>query len=305
MKDQPSVFEFIETNPAIPSVLTVTRTTESRHQFRLLVRALRRRLDASPIQITFEQRRGVLDRTKASIEEPSIFNLELGKSRARLFALEGFPKTWVEGLRPPDRVHVVAETEEGQLRTTPYSLRRRRDALKALTTLLEHELPAQTYSLRALLKLEWAGLTRFEEYESLLRKAYLMNWDEGRLGEELNAQGRTNLLVALKRSDLRSVLGLIERRGYQSVHQQLLSGLADLIYYRALKQLGFDEDRAQREMGISDWRKEELEEANKTLADEDIRRMARRVVELDQVVLRLGALGLELTLLNAPIRTRK
>jgi hypothetical protein len=305
--EQPTVFEFIEEAPPIPQVLTITRTTESRHQFRLLTRALRRRLDTHSIHLTLEKQRGALERAKATIEEPSIFNLGWSAG-PRLFDLEGFPKAWVEALHPPTRTHVVAETEEGRLRPTPYSLKRRRDALKVLTTLLEHELGIKAdraLSLRALLKLDWAGLSRFEEYESLLRKAYLMGWDEERVGKELQAQSRTNLLVAIKRSDLKSIVALTARRGAQAAYQLLLSSLADLIYHRALKQLGFDEDRTQREMGITDWKREELEEANRTLTADDIHQMASRVVKLDQLVQRRGTLGLDVLLLNAPIRAHK
>jgi hypothetical protein len=307
MRDQPTIFEFIEEAPPIPAVLTTTRTTESRHQFHLLVRSLKRRLDVPAVPLVHENQRGLRDRAKATIEEPSVFTTDR-RPHLRLFALEGFPKAWVEALRPPVRTHVVAETEEGRLRPTPYSLKRRRDALKVLTGLLEHELGIkenQTLSLRALLKLEWAGLSRFEEYESLLRKTYLMGWDEERAGQELNAQGRTNLLVATKRSDIKSIVALIERRGHQGTYHTLLSSIADLLYYRALKQLGFDEDRAQREMGITDSKREELEEASRTLSEAELHQMAERVVALDPLINRLGPLGIELILLNAPIRTRR
>lgn len=306
MKEQQSVFEFIEDAPPVPKVLTVTRTTESRHQFHLLVRALKRRLGAQATYLQFEKQRGALDRAKASIEEPSLFNLS--RRGVTLFALEGFPKAWVEALRPPTGANVVAETEEGRLRTTPYSPKRRRDALKVLTTLLEHELgvrPGHAPSLRALLRLDWAGLPRFEDYEALLRKAYLMGWTEERIGEELSAQSRTNLLVATKRSDLKSIVGMIERRGPQATINALIASTADLIYYRALRQLGFDEDRTQREMGIPDWKRAELEETSRTLTGEELHQMATRLTTLDPHLNRLGRLGAEILLLNAPIRTRK
>jgi len=310
-----TVLNYIEhMSGKVPQVITVERTTDSKYQFDLLVRAVRKRLRAKPTYIALEKQRGFMDRIKALLEEHNLF--QSSEHPDQLYALEGFAGNWVSKLSPPPRTYVVAEVDGGELKAESFgrAYGKRRDILKVLSMLLEtdRELSRGKYSpqtvdlsLRELVKLDWSNLSRFEEFEPYLRKAQIMGWSEERLGEELGSSDRGNLLTLIKRSDFKPVYDMLEKRGHLSIYSQLVQGLGELIHYRSLRLMGFDEIRTWKEMDLRDWRGQDLEEASKMLTSEDLRLMAERIVGMDGLVQRLGTLGLQLLILNAPIRVKK
>jgi len=311
-----TVFNYIEhLTSKIPQILTVERTSDSKYQFMLLVQALKKRLRVKPVFIAFEAKKNYVERVKGLLEEYSLFR-EMSPTD-QLFVLEGFAGSFVSKLDLPPGIYVVAEVDDGLLKTESFgrAYGKRRDALKALSVIVDTPrmmtagaLPAKVslnYSLRELVKLDWSGVAKFEEFEPILRKAQVMGWTEEEIGKGLETADRGNLLTLIKRSDLKPVFDMIERRGYQQIYNQLIQNLAEIIHYRSLRLMGLDEARVKREMDLRDWRANELEEVAKMITAEDLKLMAERVVKLDPLVQRLGDVGLQLLILNSPIRVKR
>jgi hypothetical protein len=310
-----TVFDYIEHLTAkVPQILTVERTTESKYQFLLLVQAVKKKLRVKPTFITFEARKNFSERVKGMLEEYSLFR-EMTPTD-QLYVLEGFAGSFVARLDLPPGIYVIAEVDDGQLKTEGFgrAYNKRRDILKALTITVDTPrilAPGSTgkfnlsYSLRELVKLDWSGVSRFEDFEPVLRKAQVMGWTEEEIGKSLETSDRGNLLTLIKRSDLKPVFDMIEKRGYLQIYSQLIQNLAEVIHYRSLRLMGLDEARVKREMDLRDWRANELEEVAKMITAEDLRLMAERVVKLDPLVQKLGPIGLQILILNSPIRVKR
>lgn len=301
MTEQKTVLNHIEHLGQPEQLTTVKRTTESRYQFRLLVQAIAKRLKVQPRNITFEKQKGFLERIKGTIEEHSIFHSVMGSSPMHLYALEGFPSSWVETICPPPKSYVVAETDEGVLVADNYHHRKKRDILKVLMMQLE----MTGVTLGGLKKLDWSGMSRYEDYEPLLRKAKLMGWDEDRIGKELEGADYGNILVLTKRSDWAKIGSILEQRGPMYLYNATVAGVTELAYYRSLRMMGLEPDRVSKQMEIRERKLEELEEAAKVITTADLQQMAERVIELEPMVLRMGAVGVQLMLMNAPIRVAR
>jgi len=82
--------------------------------------------------------------------------------------------------------------------------------------------------------------------------------------------------------------------------------LSELIHYRALRVMGYDEMKCAKELGaeVGYRRAKELEEANQMLTSSDLGELTDRVLDLDSLVMRNPKLGLSIFVLNAPIRVR-
>jgi hypothetical protein len=227
-----------------------------------------------------------------------------------LYVLEGFPAAFVRGLHAPDGTYVVAETEEG-LDITSFNQRRNRrnHLLKILQQQLRLSLKTSKVPNTA-----WFGLTRDEDFESVLRRARLMEWSE----EELTAflqdsdlgEHLLELLKTSKNEDLVKILNMIDRLGPELVHFRLTQLLGQLIHLRALRTMGYEDQRSQKEMGLSDEREisprmKELQKTADMMTAEDLQKMVERTINLDELLMRNRPLGLSLLLLNAPIRLRR
>jgi hypothetical protein len=304
VKEETTVLDYLEeAKGKPPPILTVERSAQSTYPFHLLVRHTTHRLGLKPQFIQHERQKNFEDQIRGAIEEHSLFNHYAGHYGAKsLFVLEGFPPTFATSLNPPEGTYVVAETTGGWLKAEPFTQSKKRDILKILLQLLKLDL-----SLRGLLKLDWSGLRAYEEFEPILRKARLMQWDEERIGEELKGSERGNLLAQLKRADHRPIAETIDRAGTTWTHNRLLQATADLIHYRSLRAMGFDEARSAKEVGADSWSKRarDLEEAAKMYTAEDLQLMAERIVRMDRLVTTSKGLGLQLLILNAPVRVRR
>lgn len=303
------------------NILTVERTTKSKYVFSLLVRAVTKKTNIRPRYFQWEKQKGFEDGVKGLIEEHSLFGTD------HLYVLEGFSLSFVEKLAPPPGTYIVAETTGGDLKVEPYTSRKKRDILRVLLTLMgpwECEAPtaetdefdgtkdqhrikweSRKVQLSKLLKLDWTSIRDYEEFEAILNKAKLMNWREKQIGDELMSYDYGNLLTLIKRSDFKKVFDMMRRNGANWLYNRLVGNLGELIHYRSLRLMGYDEDRAAKELDVGYRRKQELEEATKMLTGDDIKKMAQRIVDLDLLLLGQKELGLQLLLLNAPIRIKK
>lgn len=293
--EQTTVLEYIERMTGKPEqILTVERTSKSKYLFYLLIRAVGKRLRPSPRFFLYEKQKGYAEGVKGLIEEHSLFGNE------HFYVLEGFSQAFVDGLNPPPGTYIVAETDGGTLKVENYNLKKRRDILKVLLLLMNMDL-----SLRELIKLDWSFAREYEEYEPILTKAKLMRWDVDRIAEELKEFEQGNILTLIKRSDFKPVFDMMRRNGATWMHNRIIQHLGELIHYRSLRLMGFEEERAAKEIDVGYRRRAELEDAMKMLTGDDIKKMVERVVNLDYLLMGQKELGLQLLLLNAPIRIKK
>ena len=301
---QETVSEFLERNPhPLPNLMTVERTKTSSYQFYFLVRHYRKRVDANIHFFTYAK--GELGTVRGSIEEHSIFG---GRD---LYVLEGFGSKFVDSLVLPSSNIVLAETDGGQLKSVPYSYSGKRAILKTLYKQLglnyhKDEEGKSILTQRGLIKLDWTSLRNYEQYEPLLRKAKIMAWSNKDVEAELFHANQANSLTLIKRGQFKDLFAMAEKYGYSWTYNHVVEVLSELIHYRALRVMGYDEAKCAKELGAEarSRRARELEEANQMLTTADLGEMAERVVDLDYLVTKNPKLGFSLFVLNAPIRVR-
>ena len=293
-KEQVTVLNHLEhLGHKVPPLMTVERTTTSKYLFYLAVRGYGQELNRKPTFLQWSrQDQGLLIGT---IEEHSIFDQD------RLLVLEGWPKSTVDALHPPKGDHILAETDKGELKTEPYHPRLRRDILKVL----QGQLGMKNLSLRALLKNDWSSMRGYEDYESLLRKAKIMGWDEERIGKELAGTEREPMLVLMKRGRLKQLHEQTKDETPQITMRRLTEALADTIHYRILRRMGLEEQRAARELGAGWKRGQDLETTVKALTPEDTLTMTDRLIKWDPLIQRRPDLGRDLTMFGNPIGVRR
>lgn len=301
--EEKDVLHYIEHLTKVPPVITLKRTTRSKYQFHLLVRAVAKKLGLKPRFTDYEGQKAYQDTVKASIEEHNLF-----ESR-HLHVLEGFSLNFVSRLSPPPGSYIVAETDDGELETELYRIGRKRDILKVLMMILGMELrvePSPELSLRALNNLDWSFAKDFEDYEPILLKGWVMKWTPDQIKEkELIELDQGNLLTLIKRSDFGPLFDMASKFGEKWVSNRITDQLAQLIYYRSLRQMMYDEKRAAEAVGVGKWRAEEIEAASKMLTQQDVHQMAQRLVSLDFLTMTKPGIGLQLLVLNAPIRVKR
>lgn len=301
---QETVPEFLERNPhPLPSLMTVERTKTSSYQFYFLVRHYRKRVDANVHFFTYAK--GELGAVKGLIEEHSIFG---GRD---LYVLEGFGSKFVDSLVLPSSSIVLAETDGGQLKSVSYSYSGKRAILKTLYKQLglSYHKDEEGHSIltqRGLISLDWTSLRSYEQYEPLLRKAKIMAWSNEDVEAELFRANQANSLTLIKRGQFKDLFAMAEKYGYSWTYNHVVELLSELIHYRALRVMGYDEKKCAKELGAEarSRRARELEEANQMLTTSDLGELTERVVELDTLVTRNPKLGFSLFVLNAPIRVR-
>lgn len=303
MKTDKTVLEYIEETVfgrvELPHFVTIERTTQSKYPLYLLARAyahvLKKRAKDEYKLKYFTYSKQDANTIKAIIEEHSIWG------EKSLYVLEGFGAKFVEALNPPKSIFVIAEVEEGELKTPPFHLRYRRDLLKILTLLLSFN----SASLSELIKLDWSQAKGYEDFEPVITKAKLMAWNADQIREYLT-QGTSGQIWSLtKRGQAREICLHLAHMGHQAAISHFTNLFADLIHYRALRILNFDEDKCAREMEISLYRQRELEEASKMMTQDDLQTNARRLIQFDAFFWRNPTAAAELFLLNNPTRVRK
>lgn len=275
-----------------PPLTTVLRTTTSKYLFHLVVRAYRDRLRVAP-EFHAYSKQGA-GGTKGLIEEFSLF-----QEGPRLVVLEGFANRWVQELDIPAGCHVLAETDDGDLKPEQFSpFREKRNILR----LLKEQLTLPKLTLTDLLKVDWLDLTSFEDYEVELRWAKLMDWGLEELQKRYEVPDRGNPLLLLKRGRPAELLPWAEEMGSDRFYSMVTNLTADLVHYRSLRLMGHDEKKCERELELSWRRAKQLEEANNVLSAEDLRNLVRWLIDIDPLSRKKGFV----TLLVAanPIRVR-
>jgi len=301
---QETVPEFLERNPnPLPNLMTVERTKTSSYQFYLLVRHYRKRVDANIHFFTYTK--GEFGAVRSLIEEHSVFG---GRD---MYVLEGFGSKFIDSLAPPQNTTVLAETDGGLLKAEPYGYKGKRPILKVLYKQLglnyyKDEEGRSILTQRGLISLDWSSLRSYELYEPLLRKAKILTWSNEDVGKELFKSGRGNLLTLIKRGQFKDLFEMAEKYGYSWTYNHVVELLSELIHYRALRVMGYDEGKCARELGANERsrRAQELEEANRMLTLSDLGDLTDRVLDLDSLIMRNPKLGFSLFVLNAPIRVR-
>jgi len=299
---QETVPEFLERNPnPLPSLMTVERTKTSSYQFYFLVRHYRKRVDA--VVHFFTYAKGELGAVRGIIEEHSVFG---GKD---IYVLEGFGSKFVETLVLPDNATVLAETDGGELKVEPQGYRGKRPILKVLYKQLglsyhKDEKGKSILTQRGLIALDWSSLRSYSLWEPFLRKAKILAWSNEDVEKELFKTSGGNLLTLIKRGQFKGLFAMAEKYGYSWTYNHVVELLSELIHYRALRVMGYDEGKCARELGANERSKRarELEEANQMLTSSDLGDLTDRVVDLDPLVMRNPKLGFSLFVLNAPIR---
>ena len=291
---QQTVFDFLEGNPKpIPARVTIARTTQSKYLTLAVVRRWRKRTRRTPQFFTYSKAEAPA--VQSSIEEHSVFQDETG-----LIVLEGFSKAFVDRLVIPAGRYVIAETDGGELEAPPYRFRNRRDVLRYLSTELR-----LGYSLRALIKMDWSGMRGYEDYETFLRKAKLLEWDEEEVARQLEATATTEILIDLKKGVHQTLLELAGRYADRWIYTRTTELLTDLMHWKAYAAMGYEGRRIQQEMDLSWYKAKELEEAARMWSIDDLKVMADRILDYDLLVQRRGRLAAELFLLRAPVSVQR
>lgn len=293
MINQQTVLEFLENvKVPLPRVVTVDRTSGSRYLFYLVVRHYRKTLARRPQFVTYSK--ATVNAVKGTIEEHSIFG------GPPLYVLEGFAYAFVESLSLPEDVYVVAETDGGDYKAPAYSYRLRRDILKVLIQQLKLKL-----QLRPLVSLDWSSCRDYSDYESLLRKAKVMGWNEDQIGQELTESQSGPVLSLVKRSQFKEVFSMMGKYGPIWMQNHLQEVFVQTVHFKVLRMLGYDVERIQRDLEIGSMRLAELEEGARALSQEELVQLAERMVKLDWLIQRNRELGMSLLFLNAPFRIVK
>jgi len=264
-----TVLEFLETSQ-YPDKITIDRTNTSKYLFYLTLRAYRQRMGIGATFMTYSKRWANVH--KSTMEEITFWNLEA------MYALEGFSRLFINGLNTPKRVYVVAETNDGELQEDRLDRVGRRAILKILSKQLN--LP---YSLRGLLKMDWSGIERFEEFEPVLRRARIEGWDEEELGRFIEKSVMGNPLTLLKRGQVKTLLQM-EEQGRFSMRNQLTRWLTQLIHLRVLRNMGTEDRRLMDELKVSWRRLADLMEADKMYSEHDVRELAIALVKYDKLM---------------------
>jgi len=253
----------------------------------------------------FTYAKGELGTVRGIIEEHSIFG---GKD---LFVLEGFGSKFVESLVLSENVTVLAETDAGELKTVPYTYKNKRPILKVLYKQLglnyhKDENGRSILTQRGLIKLDWTSLRSHELWEPFLRKAKIMAWSDEDVEKELFKVSSGNLLTLMKRGQFKDLFAMAEKYGYAWTYNHVVELLSELIHYRALRVMGYDENKCAKELGAPERsrRARELEAANQMLTSSDLADLTDRVLSFDTLALRNPKLGFSLFVLNSPIRVR-
>lgn len=276
MSEPQGVLDFLEESEKapLPAKMTVNRTTTSKYQFLLVARYYKQRLKVALKYLTYTKAEA--GQVKGMLEEHSILN-----TGTQLFVLEGFSGQFVKDLQIPNGTHIVAETDDGQLKAEPYNYyTQKRGILRALQRQLEL---GSTLPLSLLLKLDWGLLRSHEEYEPVLRMAKLMSWGPTELEKELGEKAEGDILVLMKKAQHPELLEKWEELGPATAYTFFMNGLADLMHYRALRAMGYDEQKCAREMDLSWRRGKALEDANVLYTQEDLTTLAQWVLETDNL----------------------
>lgn len=287
-----TVLDFLEEGTTLPTLLTVERSLSSKYQFYLVVRHYQKKLGLRPQFFLFSKIE--MSGVKGLVEEHSLF------SSKALYILEGFSNSFVTNLSLPEGCYAVAETDGGELKALAYNFKMRRDILRVLLAQLSLK-----YSLRNLLKYDWAVCRDFSDFEILLRRAGILEWPEERIGLELGELNSVNVLGALKRGAYKDLLLLKRRYGANWLYNHLVEMISFLANYKALKLMGYDDDQVARELELGWARRKEMEEAHVMVTREDLIRLAQRVLKLDSLIQGNRDLGLEILLLNAGLSVRR
>lgn len=301
-----TVFEFIERGPnPLPRLVTVERTQQSKYLFYALVRHYRKRLKPRPTFLTYNK--AELENTKAAIEEHSLLSDE-----GDLLILEGFSQKFVEGLTPPRSTAILAETDAGELKAPPFSYKMKRDILRLLYQQLSLDYHKDgegrsILTLRGLVKQDWSGFRSYEEFEPFLRRAKILGWSDEQLETELESTQGGNILTMVKKAQFKELFAMAERYGSTWMYGHLLEMLSELLHYRSLRTMGYDEQKCARELGAEiGYRKtKELEEANQMFSQSDLVSLTERVLNLDRLTIKNPGLGFAILCLNAPIRLKR
>lgn len=289
--EQKSVLEYIAEGSLLATI-TVERTTFSKNLFYCLVRHYHQRTPTVPRFFTYAKQ--VQDALKAELEEHSIF------TDGELFVLEGFSKESVDALRVPVGTYVVAETDAGELRVDAFRYQEKKLGVRVLSKQLGLRLP-----VRELAALDWSGCEGFEEMEQVLRRAKVMEWTVQELDEFLKGGASVELLDGIKRSQFRQLYDLKERYGTQWMVTGLTRVIGQVALLRALRSLASTEERMVKVMSVSKWRLGKLQQMADSVTDTDLVKLAEQLVKLDRLLLRNVDTGLDLLLLNSPIRVTR
>jgi len=301
---QETVPEFLEKNPKpLPRLMTVERTKSSSYQFYLLVRHYRTQVEVNTKFFTYNKTEAGM--VRGSIEEHSLFG---GKD---MYVLEGFNATFIKSLTLPQDVYVLAEINEGELKAVPYNYKGKRPILKVLFTQLglatnRHDDGKAKLTKRGLIKQDWTSLRSYELYEPFLRRARILGWTDDDVERELFKAGQGNLLTLIKRGQFKELFEMAEKYGQSWTFNMIVELLGELVHYRALKVMGYDDRKCAQELGaeVGYRRAKELEDANQMLTQDDIQLLVDRVLDMEHLVTRDPTLGLALFVLNSPIRVR-
>jgi hypothetical protein len=294
VEEKTTVLRYLEDlGKILPVCVTIQRTKTSRYQFYLAVRHWRKALGVRPIFVSWSKSDAA--RVAGTLEEFSVWG------EKSFYVLEGFTETFVRDLRPAPGVYVLAETENAEVGVERYTYRSRRDILK----ILMRQLNIKGLSLRALLAKDWSAMSDFEDFEGFFRMARLMKWDVDQIGVQLEVRQRGNLLVLLKKGNLKELLELLDQKGPNWICRVLENSLGEVARFKAMQEMGWRDERVAREMGLGYYRAREVEGASSMLTFPEMEELVRGLVKWDSLMSRHLKTGLEMLLMKPGIGVRR
>lgn len=282
-----TVLEYLEEGK-IDDKISVERTSTSKWCFFTLVRHYRQKTKLRPNFVSYSKAEEA--RIRAKTEEFSLLD------DRELLVMEGAPESFIANLSPPKGTIIIAETEGGTLKVPSFSPRIRRDLLRILVKQV-----APNYSLRALLQLDWSDCRSYEDHEIILRRAVAADLSEIQVATLLNENPFTHILKLLRKGPKKELLALKERYGAIWTYNHLVEILSQLVHYRTLHMMGYDDAMIGRQLELSKSRREELEEAMKMYSPADMLILINRILKIDKVILTKRELALDLLLLYSGV----
>lgn len=289
-----TVLEYVETTPKalLKPKITVKRTTQSKYLLYLLIRHYRQALNTAPVFVTYTKAES--NWVRGVLEEISVFRHQ------DFYVLEGFPLSFVEGLQLPAGTTVIAEVDDGELETPPYSYKEKRNLLKVLKTQL-----GLLHSLRDLVNLDWGSVRDYPEVEVILRRALIAGWTTERLSKELVDAATGNILLLLRRGNLQDLMLLRIRYGPLWMVRHLTRTVSQLAVFRALTSMGQSQSSIGETLGLSRYKLMELDEAAKAVTNADLQVLGQRIVNLDRLVMTKQEFAADLLLLRSGISLKR
>lgn len=226
----------------------------------------------------------------AEMEEVSLFG---GKP---FHVVLGAPSGWVKGLEPAPDTFILSEEPDGTLKGEDFTWRTRAMGLRALSDLLD--LPWGVLDMK---RVDWSWCRSWADFEPLLARGKLLQWDLNRLMREATSRTRASLLGLIADGRWWDIHFLGERYGRPWLYRSLQETVVDVVRFHDYRASGYTLEQVQRLLVQPDWIFEQTRDAGEDFSESTLLQLAQRIVHLDAHVSRDLDRGLDRLMMGAKL----